>query len=110
MHYLEAGVGALAGGDVLARAGDRDNRDVVVVATEELLAARDDVTHHNRGSQGEEDVFVVRVESEALIDLACRKKCQMLLHLPWKPMTAESSSSCSIVAFVVLEKFYVLFV
>ena len=68
-------MGALAGGDVLARVGDRDHRDVVVVATEELLAARDDVAHHNRGSQGEKDVLVVGVESEALIDLACRKKC-----------------------------------
>jgi hypothetical protein len=72
VHYLEAGVGALAGGNVLARAGHGDNGDVVVVATEELLGAGDDVAHYDCSSQGEEDMLVVRVKYEAFSDLACR--------------------------------------
>jgi hypothetical protein len=75
-------VGALARGDVLARAGYSDNGNVVVVAAEELLSARDDVTHHDGSSQGEEDVFVVRVEGEALSDLACTEMPERM-DLPW---------------------------
>ena len=74
MHYLEAGVGALAGGDVLARARDSDDGNVVVVAPEELLGARDDVAHHDGGPEREKDVLVVRVEHKALRDLACTQR------------------------------------
>jgi len=63
-------VGALTRGDVLSGAAHGNDGDVVVVAAQELLRARDDVADHNGGAEGEEDVLVVRVESEALRYLA----------------------------------------
>ena len=67
-------MGLLAGSDVLAGAGDSDHRDVVVVAAQEVLSARDDVAQHDRGAQRENDVLVVRMQNQSLVHLACKKK------------------------------------
>lgn len=60
---LEAGMGFLSGGDVLAGARDSDHGNVVVVALEELLGAGNNVAHNNSGSERENNMFVVRVKS-----------------------------------------------
>jgi len=70
--YLETLEGALAGCDVLARVGHSDNRDVIVVTSQELLSTRDDVSNHDGGAQGRDHVFVVGVQNEPFGYLACK--------------------------------------
>lgn len=70
--YLEALVRLLAAGDVLAGLGHGDDGDVVIVAAQEVLRARDDVAHDDRGAKGIQDVLVVRVQDEAFRHLACQ--------------------------------------
>jgi hypothetical protein len=43
---LEAHVGLLTGGDVFSSWGDLNNRNVIVVASKELLGTRDDVSNN----------------------------------------------------------------
>ena len=52
-------MGALARGNILARAGYCNDRNIVVVALKELLCPSDDVAHDNSGPEGEENMFVV---------------------------------------------------
>lgn len=59
----------LPGGDVLARVAHLHDRDVVVVAPQELLSARDDVADDERRPERIDDVLVVRVEHEAIFHL-----------------------------------------
>ena len=66
LSYLEARVGSLAGGDVLAGVGDSDDADVVVVAAEEVLRARDNVSQDDSGAKRVHNVLVVGVEHKAL--------------------------------------------
>lgn len=95
------------------------------MAAQEVLCPRDNVAQDDSGTERVQDVLVVRVKDEALSYSACTKRfstgvgrgakrlaliqpaaaapCQRALSgeqfLPWKPMTADSSSSCSIVRF-----------
>ena len=119
-------MGLLAGGDVLAGVRNSDNRDVVIVTAEEVLGPGDDVTEHDGGTEWVHDVLIVGVEHEALShptythQKRLRSRLQRsigtsshshnahtsTMHqiggvcLPWKPITAESSSSCSIVSLL----------
>lgn len=61
---LEAGVGLLAGSNVLSRVRDGNDRDVVVVTAEEVLGSGDNVAQHNSGSKRVHNVLVVGVEDE----------------------------------------------
>ncbi len=61
----------------------------------------------NGRTEGENNMLIVRMEDKTVNDLAweertCQQnKCSREAEdsLPWKPMTAESSSSCSILLF-----------
>lgn len=44
------------------------------MASEELLSPRNDVSHYDGGAQREENVFVVWVENQSSVDLACLSK------------------------------------
>jgi len=68
--YLESHVRFLTTGDVLARAGDDDNRNVVVVTSEEPLGAGHNVADNDRRAQGEDDVLIVGVQHAATVHLA----------------------------------------
>ena len=59
--YLETLVGFLSTCDVLSGVGANDDRDLVVVAPEELLCSADDVSDNDRSSQREDEMLVVRV-------------------------------------------------
>ena len=63
-------MGPLSGGDVLAGGRDSDNRDVIVVALQELLCAGNNVAHNDGRTQREQNMFVVGVQNKALINLA----------------------------------------
>lgn len=68
--YLEAHVGFLATGDVAAGGTDLYYGDVVIVATEEVLRAGQDVAHHDSRAERKDEVFVVGVQDEATLDVA----------------------------------------
>ena len=70
-------MGLLAGSDVLAGTGDSDHRDVVVMAAQEVLSARDDVAQHDRGAQRVHDVLIVRVKHEAFRDATYTAESQL---------------------------------
>lgn len=72
--YLKALVGSLATSDVFASVGDDDDGDFVVVASEELLCSANNVSDDDSGAQREDDVLVVRVQNQALVDLAYKEK------------------------------------
>ena len=44
------------------------------MATEELLCSADDVSDNNRGAQREDQMFIIRVQNESLVHLACREE------------------------------------
>lgn len=69
---------ALAGSDVLARVGHSDNRDVIVVTSQELLSTGDDVSNHDGGAQRRDHVFVVGVENKAFSHLACKNERKLV--------------------------------
>jgi len=56
--------------DVLARAGHDDNRNVIVVASQETLSACHDVAYDDGRAEREDDVLVVRVQHTAAVHLA----------------------------------------
>lgn len=78
--------------NVLSAAGDDQDGDVVVMSSEELLSPRDNVPHDDGSSEGEENVFIVRVENQSTVHLAChakemirptiRARMPMSAHLP----------------------------
>ena len=74
MTYLEPLVGFLATRDVLARVRDYDDRDLVVVAAKELLCSANNVSDYDGGSEGEDDVLVVRMQNQSPVHLACREE------------------------------------
>ena len=55
-------MGFLTTRDVFSRVRYSYYRNVVVVATQEMLCPGDDVTQHNSSAERVEDVFVVGVE------------------------------------------------
>jgi hypothetical protein len=69
---LEALMRFLTACDVLARLGHGDDGNVVIVAAQEVLRARDDVAYDDRSAKGIQDVLVVRVQDEAFRHLACK--------------------------------------
>ena len=60
----------MAASDEFAGVGVDDNGDLVVVAAEELLCSADNVSDDDCSAEGEDDVLVVRVQNQALVDLA----------------------------------------
>ena len=44
------------------------------MATEELLCSADDVSDNNCGAQREDQMFIIRVQNESLVHLACREE------------------------------------
>ena len=60
----------MAASDEFAGVGADDDGDLVVVAAEELLCSADNVSDDDCGAEGEDDVLVVRVQNQALVDLA----------------------------------------
>ena len=64
----------MAASNVLASVGDDHDRDLVVVAAEELLCSANNVSDDDGGAQREDEMLVVRVEDQAVVHLACRKK------------------------------------
>ena len=79
------------------------------MAPEEVLLSRNDVSNDNGGSEGEDDVLVVRVQDQARVHFAYSGETPSAMPqegecLPWKPMTAPSSSSFSIVGILKLFK------
>jgi len=68
--YLETLVGFLSTGNVLSTAGALDHRDLIVVPAEELLCSANNVSDDDGGSEGEDDVLVVRVQNQSLVHLA----------------------------------------
>lgn len=72
----------------------------------ELLGPRDDVSDNYGGTEWEENVLIVGVQDQSTVHLACTRReivslymKSLYFNLPWNPMTAERSSSCSIVSF-----------
>ena len=59
--YLKALVGFLSTSDVLACVGDNDDRDFVVMASEELLCSANNVSDDDGRAEREDDVLIVRV-------------------------------------------------
>lgn len=72
--YLEALVGSLTASNVLARVGDDNTGDLVVVAPEESLCSANNVSDYDRGAQREDDVLVVRMQDQSLVHLACEEE------------------------------------
>ena len=72
--HLEALVGLLAASNVLASVRDNHDGDLIVVAAKELLCSANNVSDHDGGAQREDEVLIVRVEDQAVVHLACRKK------------------------------------
>ena len=68
--YLETHVCSLSGSDVLAGVGHSDDRDVIVMAAQEFLCARDDVADDDGSSEREDNVLVVGVKLKAAVHLA----------------------------------------
>ena len=68
--YLETHMGLLTTGDVLARVWDRDNRNVVVMTSQEVLLSWDNVSNDNSGTKWEDDVLIIWMQSEPAVDLA----------------------------------------
>ena len=60
-------------GNVLSTAGALDHRDLIVVPAEELLCSANNVSDDDGGSEGEDDVLVVRVQNQSLVHLACEE-------------------------------------
>lgn len=67
---LETLVGLLATSNEFARAGANNDGDLVVVASEELLCSANNVSDDDCSAQREDDVLVIRVQNQALVDLA----------------------------------------
>jgi hypothetical protein len=61
---LETHIGLLSTGDILARRGNFDDCDLVVMSSEETLRTGQNVPHHDCRSQRENQVFVVRVQQK----------------------------------------------
>lgn len=78
----------LARGDVLSSLRDFDDGDTVVVTLngyartypEELLSSRNDMSHHEGGSQRIDDVLIVGVEDEAAVNFACGVRTALTLE------------------------------
>ena len=70
--YLETLVGLLSTGDVLSRVGDDDDRELVVVASQELLSPAHDVPDDDGGTQREDQVLIVRMQNQSLFHVAWR--------------------------------------
>ena len=68
--YLETHVGLLATGNELSSVWNRNDRDVVVVPSQEVLLSWNNVSNDDGGSKREDDVLVVRVQDESAVDLA----------------------------------------
>ena len=81
--------------------------------SEELLGSRDDVPDDDGRAQREHDMFVVRVQNQAIDDLTYKSVSgeptgdapTTERGLPLNPMTACSSSSFSIFLFLLLQIF-----
>jgi hypothetical protein len=58
---LKALVGFLSTSDVLSCVGDNDDRDFVVMASEELLCSANNVSDDDGRAEREDDVLIVRV-------------------------------------------------
>ena len=68
--YLETHVGLLTTGNELSSVWNRNDRDVVVVPSQEVLLSWNNVSNDDGGSKREDDVLVVRVQDESAVDLA----------------------------------------
>ena len=68
--YLETHVGLLATGNELSSVWNRNDWDIVVVASQEVLLSWNNVSNDDGGSKREDDVLVVRVQDESAVDLA----------------------------------------
>lgn len=61
------------------------------MASQEALGSGEDVPHHDGGSEGVDDVFVVGMQEQAVVDVPW-----VLRGIPEKPITAPISKSCCI--------------
>ena len=62
--YLETHMCLLTTSEVFSRVWNRNDRDVVVVASEEVLLSGNDVSNDDGGAQWEDDVLVVWVKDQ----------------------------------------------
>ena len=70
--YLKALVGLLSRSDVLSGVGDNDDREFIVVASQELLSPADDVSDDDGGAQREDQMLIVRMQNQSLLHIACK--------------------------------------
>ena len=84
---------ALATRDVLSAARNSYYRDVVVVAAQEVLRARNDVPEHDRGAEGVQNVLVVRVQDQTLRHSACTHTSPMVNKMSVVVATCVTLSS-----------------
>ena len=68
--YLKALVGLLSRSDVLSGVGDNDDREFIVVASQELLSPADDVSDDDGGAQREDQMLIVRMQNQSLFHVA----------------------------------------
>ena len=68
--YLETHVGLLTTGNVLSRGWNRDDWDVVVVPSKEILLSWNNVSNDDGGSKREDDVLVIGMQDESAVNLA----------------------------------------
>ena len=66
-------MGLLTTSDVLSRVWNRNDRDVVVVASKEVLLSGNDVSNDDGGAQWEDDVLVVWVKDQTGVYFAYGK-------------------------------------
>ena len=64
----------MAASNVLASVRDNHDGDLIVVAAKELLCSANNVSDNDGGAQREDEVLIVRVEDQAVVHLACKKK------------------------------------
>lgn len=67
---LESHVGLLSRGNVLAGSRDGDHTNVIIVSSEELLSSSEGVSDDKGGTEGEDDMLIIRVEDESTVNLA----------------------------------------